>query len=125
MAASPAPLFCCLRKMRIPKLPNYHIIMSRNFHGEGNSAYNIVDSNLNALRQRIEVLRKKEKLINTIYKREIGWNYIWEYEDKRKKHSLVLELVELAGLAGSNILIVFIIGSLCMLLLSLILHMHS
>ncbi|MCD9643585.1 hypothetical protein HAX54_031187 [Datura stramonium] len=89
----------------------------------GNSAYNsIVDTNLNTLRQRIEVQRKKDKLINTIYRSENGWNYTWEYDDKRKKHSLALELVELAGLAGTNIGFVFLSGYFCMFLVSLMLH---
>ncbi|KAH0678212.1 hypothetical protein KY284_019297 [Solanum tuberosum] len=124
MAASPTPLFCSLRKLRMPKLQNYQIIMSRSFRGhEGNSSYSIVDSSLNTLRQRIDVLRKKDKLINTIYKHENGWNYLWEYHDKNKKHSLILELIELLGLASTNIGFVFLSGYSCMLLVSLILHM--
>lgn len=86
------------------------------------SSYSIVDSNLNTLRQRIEVLRKKDKLINTIYRHENGWNYTWEYDDKHKKHSLVLELVELVGLACTNIGFVFLSGYSCLFLVSLILH---
>ncbi|KAL3338588.1 hypothetical protein AABB24_027624, partial [Solanum stoloniferum] len=123
MAASPTPLFCCLRKLRMPKLQNYQIIMSRSFRGhEGNSSYSIVDSSLNTLRQRIDVLRKKDKLINTIYKHENGWNYLREYHDKHKKHSLILELIELLGLASTNIGFVFLSGYSCMFLVSLILH---
>nr|XP_009783583.1 PREDICTED: uncharacterized protein LOC104232157 [Nicotiana sylvestris] len=110
----------------MPKVQNYRIIMSRSFHSEGNSANINVDSHLNTLRQRIEQLRKKEKL-NTVYNRHenIGWNYISDYNDKHKKYCLILQLAELAGLAGSNIGFVVLSGSFCIFLVSLIAHMHG
>lgn len=62
-------------------------------------------------------------MINTIYKHENGWNYLWEYDYKHKKYSLILELVELLGLISTNIGFVFLSGYSCMFLVSLILHL--
>lgn len=89
----------------------------------GNSPGNIVDSNMSVMRERIREVRKKEWL-----EYENGWNYKslgYEYDDynEHKRHAMVVESLELFGLVTSAFGLVFLSGSLCIFLVSFVVHL--
>ncbi|KAL3510647.1 hypothetical protein ACH5RR_030048 [Cinchona calisaya] len=103
------------------KMQKYPLVRSQRFSDEGNST-NIVDSNLNVLRQRIEEVRMKERL-NTCYRQEkIGWNYKAGYDDTYRRRVVLVQTFELVALVGSRIGLVFLTGSIFILLYSLVIN---
>lgn len=79
-----------------------------------------VDADLSVLRERIQRLRKKERAMNTC-----GWNYEHEYEPKNKRpsesdHGVISEIM---GIACGAIGLVFLFGSLCICLVSLLVRL--
>lgn len=76
---------------------------------------NIVDANLSVLRERIEKVRKRERLLHTC-----GWNYKHNYDHKFKRDSIVSQSTEIMGLACGVIGLVFLIGSLSIYFVSLL-----
>lgn len=88
-------------------------------------ADNIVDANMSVLRERMEQVRKRERVIST-RNSDHGWNYK-QYENmcKRKRSdAMVSEFAEVMGLACGAIGLVFFSGSFCICLLSLLFHMY-
>jgi len=79
---------------------------------------NIVDANLRILRERIEQVQKRERVINTV-----GWNYKHGYDQNYKKDCMITQSAEVIGLACGAIALVFLLGSLTIFLLSLLLYM--
>lgn len=90
----------------------------------GNSPANIVDSNMSVLRERIKEVGKKEWL-----EYENGWNYKsvgYEYDyNKHKRHAMVVESLKLFGLVTSAFGLVFLSGSLCIFLVSFVVHLQK
>ncbi|KAK2977751.1 hypothetical protein RJ640_022614 [Escallonia rubra] len=86
---------------------------------------NLVDSNLSVLRERIEAVRRQEMLDKGSLRLENGWRYNkCGYDDKRKRYAMLLESMEVVGLATTSLGLVFLIGSLCIFLVSLAVHFH-
>lgn len=81
---------------------------------------NSVDANLSVLRERIQQVRKREKLVHTY-----GWNYNHNYNSKYKCDSMVSQSVEIMGLACGAIGLVLIVGSLSICLMSLIVYVSK
>ncbi|CAJ1977439.1 unnamed protein product [Sphenostylis stenocarpa] len=93
MASSPSSFctlnhaFSCHKPIRYPK------IRCQRFSDNGKRANN-VDANLRILRERIDQVRKRERLINTL-----GWNYKHGYDQKYKRDSMISESAEIIGLS--------------------------
>ncbi|XP_058182448.1 uncharacterized protein LOC131300561 [Rhododendron vialii] len=129
MTTSPPPCFCSQNKLLVShcklkvrkKCPP---VRSQSFHNQGNSPANMVDSNMSVLRERIrEVIRKREWLEN-----ENGWNYKsvgYDYNNKHKRHAMVFESLELFGLVTGAFGLVFLSGSLCIFLVSFVVHLQN
>ncbi|KAJ7943052.1 TGF-beta-activated kinase 1 and MAP3K7-binding protein like [Quillaja saponaria] len=84
---------------------------------------NIVDSNLSILTERIEEVKKKERHGNTCCG---GWNYKRSYDhDMHKKYDILSESAVFMGLASGAIGLVFLSGSICICLFSLLVHIMS
>lgn len=66
--------------------------------GTGRSR-NIVDSNLNVLREKIEVVKMKERCC----KCENGWNYVDGYDYKLKREKDMWKFFELVGLVSGTL----------------------
>jgi hypothetical protein len=49
---------------------------------------NIVDANFSVLREKIQVVKMKERLQGCCCKRESGWNYVFGYNYMHKKEEL-------------------------------------
>ncbi|KAI8538257.1 hypothetical protein RHMOL_Rhmol09G0088600 [Rhododendron molle] len=128
MTTSSPPCFCSLNKPLVShckakvrkKCPP---VRSQSFHNQGNSPVNMVDSNMSVLRERIREVKKKERL-----EYENGWNYKsvgYDYNDKHKRHAMVVESLELFGLVTSAFGIVLLSGSLCIFLVSFVVHLQK
>ncbi|XP_061365015.1 uncharacterized protein LOC133308420 [Gastrolobium bilobum] len=102
--------FCRHKFFQYPK------IRSQSFRDNGKPA-NIVDANLSVLRERIQQVRKREKLIHTC-----GWNYKHNYDPKYRRDSMISQAAEIMGLACGAIGLVFLIGSLSICLVSFLVY---
>ncbi|KAL7221590.1 hypothetical protein ACSBR1_023530 [Camellia fascicularis] len=87
---------------------------------EGRSS-NIVDANLRVLRERIEEVRMKERLERCCTS-ENGWNYAPCYESKTKSSSESSHFFELFGLFTVNFGLTIVTATLCLCLVSLLVH---
>ncbi|XP_062109583.1 uncharacterized protein LOC133821106 [Humulus lupulus] len=112
---------------------------------EGKSAKNIVDANLSVLRDKIEEVRTKERMEKYMMTKNIGWNnsttnnsnnssIIGWNKQKRNDHNhnhnhdgLAIMLweysLELLGLGSAAIGLAFLSGTLCIYLVSFIVHL--
>ncbi|CAK9141300.1 unnamed protein product [Ilex paraguariensis] len=126
MASSSLPSFCSLSKPFCKsKAQKYPRVRSESFRNEGNSA-NIVDANLSVLRERIEQVRKKERIDTRRCIPQNGWTYKPVYDhDKHKRDSLLSESIKLVGYVGSAFGLVFLSGSLCVFIVSFAVHLHT
>jgi len=86
----------------------------------GKPAKSSVDANLSVLKEKIQQVRKMERLTLT---HTCGWNYKLYYDCKCKKDCIVSRSIEIMGLAFSVIGLVFLIGSLSICLVSLLVHL--
>ncbi|KAG5531538.1 hypothetical protein RHGRI_026220 [Rhododendron griersonianum] len=80
---------------------------------------------MSVLRERIREVGKKEWL-----EYENGWNYksvgYDHYNNKHKRHAMVVESLELFGMVTSAFGLVFLSGSLCIFLVSLfVVHLQK
>ena len=80
---------------------------------------NIVDANLNVLRQRIEEVKRKERF-NACYTLKSEWCYQSGYDHRHKRDAMLSQSIELFALGTGAIGLVFLIGSLCICLVSLL-----
>ncbi|KAK3040753.1 hypothetical protein RJ639_029275 [Escallonia herrerae] len=121
--ASSLPSFRSLTKpFHYHKIRRYLQVRSQSFRDEGKGA-NMVDSNLSVLRERIEAVRRQETLDKGSLRLENGWRYNrCGYDEKRKRHAMLLEFMEVVSLATTSLGLVFLIGSLCIFLVSLAVH---
>ncbi|KAI4357702.1 hypothetical protein L6164_001636 [Bauhinia variegata] len=100
------------------KLSNYPNIRSQAFSSDNEKPANIVDANLSVLRERIQQVRKKEKLRNTC-----GWNYQHCYDQKHRRDAVLSESIGIMGSACGAVGLVFFTGSLFICLVSLLIHL--
>ncbi|XAR71393.1 hypothetical protein NMG60_11028628 [Bertholletia excelsa] len=98
-------------------------VRAQSCRDEGRSN-NFVDANLRVLRERIEELRTKERL-ERCYRSAIGWNYAPGYDYKRKSSERKSQLLELFGLACGTFGLTIGSCSLCLCLVSLLVHHMS
>ncbi|KAI5573766.1 hypothetical protein POPTR_010G115900v4 [Populus trichocarpa] len=87
----------------------------------GTSA-NIVDANLGILRGRIAEVKMKEKL-DAWCRLKNDWNYQSGYDHKYKRDAMLSESLEIMGFASGALGFVFLSGSLCIWLVSLLVHL--
>ncbi|XP_030450524.1 uncharacterized protein LOC115672740 [Syzygium oleosum] len=110
----------------------YPRVISRSFKDEGKAA-NMVDANLDVLRQRIDEVRQRERLKDHPRGHQNGWNYhphVHGYDTqivnrkKKKKKAMLVEAMELVILASSSLGLVLLCGSLCMCLVSFLVRLN-
>ncbi|KAM7274922.1 hypothetical protein ACFE04_016788 [Oxalis oulophora] len=137
MASFPSLQFLCSSKK--PHFLNIHsnnklfkkhpsqVMRSQLSRDEGKSAGNIVDANLNVLRERISEARKKEiDCCNQLNSNINGWNYEYYNIDRNYRDGeLIREYVGLIGFVGRALGLVFLSGSLSICLVSLLVHQLS
>ncbi|RVW17030.1 uncharacterized protein LOC104881607 [Vitis vinifera] len=113
--------FCSLNKpLCRPKGQKYSQVRSQSFMDEGKSA-NIVDANLRILRERIEEVKKKERL-NTCSLQN-GWTYQAGYDHKHKRAAILSESIQLIGTVSGALGLVFFSGSFLICLVSILVHL--
>ncbi|MED6146116.1 hypothetical protein PIB30_031599 [Stylosanthes scabra] len=145
MAASSSllPLNCFFTKARSSSYSkgcnnnthrNFRVIKAQKYHEEGRST-NMVDANLNVLKERIEMVKEKEKL-ERCCKCQQGWNYYPVSDDhlllhcqKNKRSSnnnqeLLQNLIELTCLVCGTIGSTCFCGTLFLCLVSFLLHLQ-
>lgn len=87
----------------------------------GTSA-NIVDANLGILRGRIAEVRMKERL-DVWCRLKSGWNYQLGYDYRHKRdHAMFSESLVVLGEVSRTLGLVFLSGSLCICLASVLVH---
>ncbi|XP_011038699.1 PREDICTED: uncharacterized protein LOC105135501 [Populus euphratica] len=96
-------------------------VRCQSFREDGTSA-NIVDANLGILRGRIAEVKMKEKL-DAWCRLKNGWNYQSGYDHKYKRDAMLSESLEIMGFASGALGFVFLSGSLCIWLVSLLVHL--
>ncbi|XP_054808399.1 uncharacterized protein LOC129310552 [Prosopis cineraria] len=117
--ASSLSCFCCSNQRIIFHYPR---MRSQSFRDNGKPE-NSVDANLRVLRARIHRIKEREKLVD-----RCGWNYKHVCEDKHKissspndhKANFLSEFAELMAIICGAIGLVFLFGSLCLCLVSLL-----
>ncbi|KAF8399035.1 hypothetical protein HHK36_014901 [Tetracentron sinense] len=98
-------------------------VRAQSFGDEGSSA-NMVDANLSVLRERIEEVKMKERL-KRCCKSEDGWYYQSGYDHKLKRDAKFSESLELVGLVSMSVGLSFFSGTLCLCLVSLLVHLNQ
>uniref|UniRef100_A0A6N2MXC5 Uncharacterized protein n=1 Tax=Salix viminalis TaxID=40686 RepID=A0A6N2MXC5_SALVM len=88
---------------------------------DGTSA-NIVDANLGILRGRVSEVKMKERL-ERWRRLKNGWNYETGYDRKYRRDGVLSKSLELMGFASGALGFVFLSGSLCIWLVSLLVHL--
>ncbi|OAY47221.1 uncharacterized protein LOC110616673 [Manihot esculenta] len=105
---------CRLKELKHPQ------VKSQSFKDDGTSA-NIVDANMGVLRERVAEMRTKERL-EKCCRLQNGWNYGSAYVQKHQRYDKLSECLEAVFLAGGALGFVFLSGSLCLCLVSLLVH---
>ncbi|KAG6757698.1 hypothetical protein POTOM_038020 [Populus tomentosa] len=125
MASSHPPTSCSSPPFRRHKelITSKHprVIRCQSFREDGTSA-NIVDANLGILRGRIAEVKMKEKT-DAWCRLKNGWNYQSGYDHKYKRDAMLSESLEIMGFASGALGFVFLSGSLCIWLVSLLVHL--
>ncbi|CAL0314627.1 unnamed protein product [Lupinus luteus] len=101
------------------------IIKFQNYEDEGRST-NIVDANLNVLKERVKMLKVKEKLENCC-KYQHGWNYNYVPVSNNYKIKITKELcglIELTCLVCGTLGFTCFGGTLIVCLVSFLVHMQ-
>lgn len=83
----------------------------------------MVDANMNVLRGRMEMVKVKERL-ERCCKCQHGWNYVQVSDHKTKKNKEFSSLIELAGLVCGTFGLTCFGGTLCLCLVSLLVHLQ-
>ncbi|KAM0032414.1 hypothetical protein Hdeb2414_s0016g00474751 [Helianthus debilis subsp. tardiflorus] len=94
-------------------------VKAQSLRDEGRSS-NLVDSNIKLLKERIEVMRAKERLERSHI--PYGWDYASKYIEKRpKKQPEFLQTIAL--MCGASSLSIFI-GTLFLCIFSIVVHLQ-
>ncbi|KAF5479958.1 hypothetical protein F2P56_000739 [Juglans regia] len=96
-------------------------IRAQSFSNEGESS-DIVDANLTVLRDKIELLKTKERL-ERCCKCENGWNYVPGYDYELKREREMSQFFELLGFVCGSLGFTCLGGSVCLCLVSFFLHL--
>lgn len=99
------------------------VIKVQNYQDEGRST-NMVDANLNVLKERMEMVKVKERL-ERCCKCQHGWNYDTvsnHYKIKRSKE--LCSLIEMIGLVCGTLGFTCFGGTLLLCLVSLLVHLQ-
>ncbi|CAK8542673.1 unnamed protein product [Lathyrus sativus] len=102
------------------------VIKVQNYHQEEGRSTDMVDGNLNVLKERIEMVKVKERL-ERCCKSQHGWNYIplsMSDHQKDKRDRELRSLIELIGLVCGTIGFTSFLGTLFLCLVSLIVHLQ-
>ncbi|KAH7533898.1 hypothetical protein FEM48_Zijuj04G0180400 [Ziziphus jujuba var. spinosa] len=126
--ASSLPCFCAAIKLKSSLKLNktYGSVQARaqSFRDEERYSSNMVDENMKILRERMEVVRKKEKL-ERCCRGQVGWNYSKCYDYKVKRDKQLVKMVEVAGVIGGSLGFTFFTGILFLCLVSLLVHFNQ
>ncbi|KAK7272989.1 hypothetical protein RIF29_14035 [Crotalaria pallida] len=100
------------------------VIKVQYYRDEGRST-NMVDANLNVLKERMEMVTVKERL-ERCCKCQQGWNYdqVSINHHKVKKNKELCSLIELTGLVCGTLGFTFFGGTLLLCLFSFLVHMQ-
>ncbi|KAJ9140838.1 hypothetical protein P3X46_031435 [Hevea brasiliensis] len=112
--------FCKLKELKYPQ------VRSQSFRDDGiyeHRSANIVDANMGVLRERIAEVKTKERL-EKCCRLQNGWNYVSGYDHKHKRYDMLSECLEAMCLAGGAVGLVFVSGSLCICLVSILVHFN-
>ncbi|KAK1416083.1 hypothetical protein QVD17_31871 [Tagetes erecta] len=106
-----------------PKSQRFLQVRSQSFKDEGSSS-NMVDANLGVLRARMEQVMKNERLEYTTPRtmNNIGWNR-GDYETQDKNGNDATLMLEVVGLVGGSIGLVFLFGSLMIYFVAVLVHL--
>ncbi|XWS30774.1 hypothetical protein CRYUN_Cryun23aG0018500 [Craigia yunnanensis] len=88
---------------------------------DGGRSSNHVDANLSVLRERIELVKIKEKL-DRCCRCECGWNYAAGYNYKVKRNGEISEFFELVSLVGATLGFTCLTGTVFLCLVSIFVH---
>ncbi|XP_028785497.1 uncharacterized protein LOC114741412 [Neltuma alba] len=127
-----SPLFLPNKSPKTLRLIKVHT-----FQDEGRSTRkdnNIVDKNLDVLKERMEMVKVKERL-ESCCRCEIGWNYYRHQNEEqhddvimnshRRNKTLISDLIQIMGLVCGTVGSTCLSGTLLLCLLSLVVHFHS
>ncbi|XVF20683.1 hypothetical protein REPUB_Repub12eG0023100 [Reevesia pubescens] len=90
---------------------------------EGRSS-NKVDANLGVLRERIELIKMKEK-VERCCRRKYGWNYASGYNYKLKRDLEISQFFELVSLVTATLGFTFFSGTIFICFISLFVHLNQ
>ncbi|XP_058088109.1 uncharacterized protein LOC131235037 [Magnolia sinica] len=96
-------------------------VRAQSYGDQGNSA-NIVDANINTLKERIEQVKMHERL-QRYCKGSEGWNYQSGYDYKLKRDANVYESLNIARTVVGTLGFTFLSGTFFLYLVSLLLHL--
>ncbi|XP_058185317.1 uncharacterized protein LOC131302611 isoform X4 [Rhododendron vialii] len=95
-------------------------IRAQGFKDEGS-----IDGNMSILRERIEEVRIKERL-ERCCRKENGWNYATGCDYKHKRSADSSQFFEiLFGMVFGTFILTIVTGSLCLWLVSLLIHLYQ
>ncbi|XVF71513.1 hypothetical protein PTKIN_Ptkin12aG0043700 [Pterospermum kingtungense] len=123
--ASSLPFYATIR----PSLKHYIgpqalQVRARSCRDEEGRSSNNVDANMGVLRERIELIKMKEKLEMSCTCK-YGWNYAQGYNYKLKGDLETSQLFELVSLVAANLGLTFFGGTLFLFLVSLFVHLNK
>ncbi|CBI33583.3 uncharacterized protein LOC109123907 [Vitis vinifera] len=98
-------------------------VRAQSYRDEGRSS-NIVDANLRVLKERIDVVRMKERL-ERCCRHEYGWNYASGNDCKLQKDTEFSHLFDLVGLVGGFVSLTIFSGTVGLCLVSLLVHLNQ
>ncbi|XP_062150836.1 uncharacterized protein LOC133859444 [Alnus glutinosa] len=123
--ASCLPYSFCVSSIKPPLKRYIHqgvqLVRAQSFSDEGRSS-NIVDANLSVLREKIQVVKMKERLQRRCCKGETGWNYVSGYDYKHKRDREISHLFELLRVVCTTLGFTSLACTLCLCLVSFFLH---
>ncbi|XP_061338310.1 uncharacterized protein LOC133285151 [Gastrolobium bilobum] len=98
------------------------VIKCQNYQDEGRSI-DMVDENLKVLKERIEMVKVKERL-ERCCKCQQGWNYGPVSDHKTKRNKDLSSLIELTGLVCGTLGFTCFGGTLLLCLVSMLVHLQ-
>lgn len=84
----------------------------------------MVDENMKVLREKMEVVKMKEKL-KRCCRGQLGWNYAKSYDYKVKRDKELVKVVEVAGIICGTFGFTFFAGTLFLCLVALFVHFNQ
>ncbi|GLT91914.1 hypothetical protein SLE2022_097760 [Rubroshorea leprosula] len=129
--ASSLPSFSSLTPLfnRRNLLTRYPKLRSQSFKGDEGKSADIVDASLSILRERIEEVKKKERISMSDTSRflEHRWNYTSGYDGRyrHKRSNILYDSFQIVGFASYLLGLVFLSGSLGIYLVSFLVHLNK